>query len=267
MEFVFRSGVLMKILRLLLSVLAILGVYRPAMAAVAFGSSGTVFSGGPVTSLTDTSMTVGSLSNGVLVVFLEFNPTVSISGVTVNWDSTGTNQSMTQIGTVAASDATSNVFIFGLIAPTAGNKTLSVSWTGSSYYVGIEASYSGAKQTSIATTFTGVATNATTPTTTGNYPAPSGMAITTTSGEMAILAAASLNGTFDSLAGLGTELATSNSVVSGQDRYLAAAGTTTTVAASENSANNTYSAVGANIVQAAGGGATIHQLPLSGVGQ
>src|SRR5260221_7801876 len=100
----------------------------------------TAFSGTGVTSISAVpGVTVGSGANRALVVLLRFgsNSNVIPSGLTVTWDSGGTNQALTQIPNTSAgqndnggTNQTSCV-AFGLVAPTPGNKTLLVSWTGS----------------------------------------------------------------------------------------------------------------------------------------
>lgn len=83
-----------------------------------------------VTSFTDASFTIGSGSNRALVVALVCEATTgnSPTAPTVNWDSTGTNQSMTLIATMSDNRQAHDIriFLFSLVAPTSGNKTLSV---------------------------------------------------------------------------------------------------------------------------------------------
>src|ERR1700674_83973 len=74
------------------------------------------------TSFTSTQFTVGSASNRALVVTVAFAGATSAQ--TATWDSGGTNQAMSVHSTNGGLTV-----IFTLVAPTSGNKTLSVSWT------------------------------------------------------------------------------------------------------------------------------------------
>jgi hypothetical protein len=213
--------------------------------AVAFDTKATLFTGAATTSFTNASHTIGAISNGALIVYMQWGAV--ISSPVVKWDNTGTPQTMTLIGSKVESDNLAVSYLFGLIAPHTGLKTLSVSWTGSASYCGISASFSGADQTAFATTFKNLATDATTPSSGGNYPNPSGMAITTISGDMAVFGAATGNGAFATGSGLGTQLGFSNTNVSGDMRYLAAVGATTSVAANQSVASQPYCGVGCAI--------------------
>jgi hypothetical protein len=198
--------------------------------AVAFDTKATLFTGAATTSFTNASHTIGAISNGVLILYMQWSAV--ITSPVVSWDSTGTPQTMPLIGSKVESDNLAVAYLFWLLAPHTGLKTLSVSWTGSASYCGITASFSGADQTAFATTFKNVATNASNDSSSGgNYPTPSGLAVTTISGDMAVMSAATGDAAFATGGGLGTQLGFSNTFVSGDMRYLAAAGTTTTVAA------------------------------------
>ena len=76
-----------------------------------------------------------SASATVLVVTLLFgNPssTTLPTGISVTWDSGGTNQAMTLFGSGITSNAGSSSvagYIYYLLSPTSGAKTLAVSWT------------------------------------------------------------------------------------------------------------------------------------------
>lgn len=82
--------------------------------------------------ITHTSMTVGTGTS--LLAFVSWNAnntTTAPTGRQVNWDSTGTNQLMTELVTV--DDTTNNLCflaIYGLLNPTPGNKTLRIAWSG-----------------------------------------------------------------------------------------------------------------------------------------
>lgn len=130
---------------------------------LAFGSTSTgsvqpgadgSLSTGTGTTLDYTGLTVGTENNRALVLMMAFDN--DPGAVTVcNWDQTGTPQALTQIGTTQAMDTWTSrkIMMFGLVNPTAGTKTLRVTWTNSVAYR-ISASYCyNAKQTGGTTTF------------------------------------------------------------------------------------------------------------------
>lgn len=110
---------------------------------------------------TSTTMTVGSGANRALICVTGWDTSYTTPGtITVHWDSTGTNQSMTVI---ASSDsqrgngAPQGIQTWGLLAPTAGNKTLSVAWTSGTHEIIMWCSdFTGVNQTSNATAFINV---------------------------------------------------------------------------------------------------------------
>ncbi len=73
----------------------------------------------------DESITLGA-SATQLFVAVSYGSTVTITSVT--WDQGGTNQAMTQIGTANSSDF--KTYLFGLMSPTTGTKTLQVVYSG-----------------------------------------------------------------------------------------------------------------------------------------
>src|ERR1044072_4071005 len=105
------------------------------------------------TSLNNTNLTVGAGATGLLVA-LCFNEVSAVpTGISVHWDSTGTNQAMTLIVEQQSNDVNGHVQIWGLVNPTAGNKTLHAAWTTSVPAVLDAVSFSGGKTTSVATAF------------------------------------------------------------------------------------------------------------------
>lgn len=133
-------------------------------AAVAWNanSSAATDSGiGAASPQTNTTMTVGSGSSRALLCLVAWDKTFATPGtITVNWDSTGTNQAMTLIGSGNTSTNTCSVQFYGLIAPTSGNKTFRVAWTvGTAEVVTWCSDFTGVNQTSVANAFT-LATNA-----------------------------------------------------------------------------------------------------------
>lgn len=134
---------------------AVVTVDQVASAAVQSGSG---------TSLNFNNQTItGALSNSALVVFITQTTTTNLTGMTVTWDSGGTNQSMTQVSTFVGVNG--QVWIFARLAPTSGNKTLALSWTGTGQVFVSSFSLSGVNQTNIATAFANAAsaTGATSP--------------------------------------------------------------------------------------------------------
>ena len=114
-----------------------------------------LFVAAPVTSASYTGITVGTGSKRALVVSLNFGYGTGIppSAVSVHWDSTGTNQAMTQIVSGSDTSIDAEVQLWGLVAPTSGNKTLSVSWTGNAEVFVVAISFVNVNQTGGSTTF------------------------------------------------------------------------------------------------------------------
>lgn len=106
-----------------------------------------------VTTATHTNLTIGaSLSNGALIVGAGWD--TKITAPNMHWDSTGTNQSMTLLGTIInTAGVEGTVALFGLRNPTSGNKTLSTSWTTASIVCLFGISFTGVDQTSDAAAF------------------------------------------------------------------------------------------------------------------
>lgn len=125
--------------------------------AVALNNTGTVSRVISATSLSYTGLTVGSGSNRALIGNL--NADAAITSVTMTWDSGGTNQSMASIGSNKENTWNRWSFANGLVAPTSGNKTCSVSWTTSSTVRFAMSDYTGVDQTGGTTSFAGVTGN------------------------------------------------------------------------------------------------------------
>ena len=110
------------------------------------------------TTVNYTGITVGSVTHGALVLAVEFNLKL-VSAITAVWDAGGTNQSMTEIGHQASSATPYGlVYLFGLVAPTAGNKTLTMSWTTNSEFGMNAISFGNVDQTGGGTSFANVVT-------------------------------------------------------------------------------------------------------------
>lgn len=112
-----------------------------------------------VTSLNLTTFTVGATSDRALTVFLGWDRT-TITAVTGKWDNTGTPQSMTQVIAKNTTDASTRAEIWGLIAPTSGNKTLNFAWTTAAELIITLVSFQGADQGAVGTTFVNATSNA-----------------------------------------------------------------------------------------------------------
>lgn len=125
--------------------------------SVAVDATGTAskYTAGPATSATFANLTVGSISNGALVATITFD--VDPGAFTVaKW---GT-QNLTLI-IKSATNATGTSILFGLVAPSAGNQTLSFTWTNSVTDCYIDAmSFSGVDQTGGSTSFPNAVTSA-----------------------------------------------------------------------------------------------------------
>lgn len=111
------------------------------------------------TNLNFTNQTItGGLSNSALVVVITQTTSTNLTGMTLHWDSAGTNQLMAQVSNDTLANA--QTWVFGLLAPTSGNKTLALSWTGTGQVLVSSLSLKGVNQTNNATAFQH-ATNAT----------------------------------------------------------------------------------------------------------
>lgn len=132
------------------------------------------------TTLTDTGFTVGSGSNRALIVALIVETTGTLNNLpatpTAHWDSTGANQNMTLVCSSQDKRATNfaAIYFFALVAPTSGNKTLSLSgFAATVNFTFTYISFTGVNQTGGATSFANAITNntATGPTVTASVTA------------------------------------------------------------------------------------------------
>lgn len=100
------------------------------------------------------NLTVGTGSNRALLAMIGISDNAA-GTISAAWDPAGANQALTQIVTATTpSVGTARTFLFGLVNPTAGNKTLRVSSTGTTFDIVVYAySLTGADQTGGATTF------------------------------------------------------------------------------------------------------------------
>lgn len=122
--------------------------------AVAFDAVGTAFNSinGASSPQDNTSLTVGAGANRGLVAQVVFVGAAP-AGTTVTWDPAGTNQALTLIKTAASVNGQTTQ-LYGLVAPTSGNKTLRVAWTTGTSSVMIQGvSWTGVDQTGGVTSF------------------------------------------------------------------------------------------------------------------
>lgn len=144
--------------RLALLLVLCLSLAGIAQAQVVFDANATAPTQGSAiagaTGVTLTTLTVGVGTNRGLIVQLGFSLT-TISGVTIVWDSGGTNQTVTAITGAACNGSGGNVraMLAGLVAPTSGAKTLKVTWTGTSDVELNALSWTGVDQTGGVTSF------------------------------------------------------------------------------------------------------------------
>src|ERR1035441_4075495 len=100
--------------------------------------------------LSNGNLIVGSGANRVLIATLTIASYAT--GVAVAWDSGGTPQSMTLIGS-ATNAGGYTAYLYGLVNPTSGNKICKATWTG---FMSAElncASFTGANQAGSTATF------------------------------------------------------------------------------------------------------------------
>jgi hypothetical protein len=207
-------------------------------------------------------ITVGSSAQRALIALIGLGKASPVTTVTsVTWDNGGTNQAMASIGATNVTSGTNQfrVELWGLVAPTSGQKTLHVviSGTTSDVYID-EVSFTGVDQTGGATSFANVTSNSATTASTET--------ITVTSAVGNIGVVNWIGDVSMSTPGAGETaiyLDTSGSITSAAGaRKPGAAGTITQT----NSANNNaWAGVAVNVVAAAvaASGGT---LPMMGVG-
>jgi hypothetical protein len=107
--------------------------------------------GNGVAALTNANLTVPAGSTALLAFLTTSTFGTPVSAVSLRWDSAGTNQAMTQVASSTLGGNSS--FLFGLLSPTSGLKTLSASWTGSGAATLYVMSFSGTATDTIANAF------------------------------------------------------------------------------------------------------------------
>lgn len=105
------------------------------------------------TGVSATNLTVGSGSNRVLLVHVVFS-NQAVTSVVLNWDNAGTPQALTLIKSANCIGATGRADLYGLVNPTAGAKTLKLTWNAVNSDVCMNGvSWTGADQTGGVTSF------------------------------------------------------------------------------------------------------------------
>lgn len=227
--------------------------------AVAVDATGTAKTGVAATSTGSIAagITVGAGANPILVLGIQFGG--DPGAITAcNWDSGGTPQAMTQVGTLKLeSDNLGSATIFALTAPTAGAKNISITWTNSVSWTFGLISFTGADQGSVSgTCINFISGNPACAAATGPYPTPSGVNLNSPVGDFCVLFGASNAETWLTTGGTGTNLYALNTNVSGFGRYTTGAGAATTLAGGANGTANPCCYVGCDIaaVGTVGGG-------------
>lgn len=131
----------------------------PVRAAVTLlGTAGTQLGNSAgVTTLDYTGLTVAAGSNTALVLVVAWH--VDPGAITVkNWDQAGTPQALEIIKAPTTNVNGQFVALYGRIAPTAGNKTLRLTWTNASELVLNAVAFAGVDQTGSTTSFPNSAT-------------------------------------------------------------------------------------------------------------
>lgn len=123
--------------------------------AVAFNSTtGEIVSGASVTSLTINTMTVGSGANRNMIVILH-DLGALVSGMSVTWDSGGSNQALSLIQ--SRTNGTQQIQQWGWDPAggtlVSGNKTLLISWTGTTQMIAAAMDVTGVDSSSFANAF------------------------------------------------------------------------------------------------------------------
>lgn len=187
--------------------------------------------------LTHSNMTVGSGSNRVLLATFYFsNKTRTISSVV--WDAAGANQAMTLIQSQATTGTNGISYLYGLVNPVSGNKTLTITWTGGTSDVAVAcASYTGADQTGGTTTFNNSSTNTGTGTT---------ATITITTSTTDAVVAHHVNNQFGFSSANGTSIYSQSSLTGSSAGNYEVNGATATLTATWNGSDN-WASVGTNI--------------------
>ena len=89
--------------------------------------------GAAVATISSTNLTVASGATSLLtwLILGSYSLATLPTGITVQWDSAGTPQTMTSLGNVVntATGFFFQAYLYGLLSPTIGNKTMKATWT------------------------------------------------------------------------------------------------------------------------------------------
>jgi hypothetical protein len=219
--------------------------------SVAYDNSAQSTIAGPITTFTTPSFTVGSGSSRAMVAGLTIFWASTVGTLTVKWDSSGTNQTLTAItgATATSADGTISV-LYGLVAPTSGAKTLTITGTQSFYVNASLLAVTGANQTGGVTTFANGAGNTGTST-------PSSLVITSAVGNLAYALASTFGTTYTGTVSPGTSIGVTNGDVASVSQYITGAASISTT--ETETANGNWSTAGVNIVAASGVSVTFLQ--------
>jgi hypothetical protein len=205
------------------------------------------------TTMTLSGLTVGTGSNRALAVLLSCGSqgTALPAGLTLTWDSGGTNQALTQVPNTFVADGglTAVAAVYGLLAPTPGNKNLVISWTGANEMHALAASFAGVDQTSIAVAFPNGAVHSVS----GAGASPCTVTINSATGDMTIATHAQNFSAFGTISGttLGVDNPTGPNISVASNLDNGASTVTMTAAFTGTGANMS---VGCDVKAAAGGG-------------
>lgn len=168
----------------------------------------------------------------------------SASAPALHWDSTGTNQALTLIGSVSDPSSVVTTYLFGLVGATAGNKTLSATWTGTSDVTLAGMALTGVNQTGGVTSFA----HFNSASTSGSAPS---LTVTSATGDVVVGALGVSANALSTLSGTQWYVDNVPNNFSAGGMYAAGAATVTLTA----TGTNTYGLAGVDVVAAAGGAA------------
>lgn len=228
----------------------------PAHAAVAFDAkSATSCSSATSPATCPTFMTVGTITNGVLAIFVNYNANAALTGSSVTWN----GSSATLVGNQHSGGATSaGTAIFCLKAPAAGSNTLVVSITATSLNEihAIAASFSGADQTTPCKNYNS---------TTDQVATTASVTVTSAVGDIPAAVQAQSDVNVNSVNGTPILIDNTGPTNSISGNYGVGAASVSLTATGSGSA--TWQSSGIDIAAASGGGATINERTMMGVGQ
>lgn len=139
------------------------------------------------TTLTNSSLTVAAGATSLLAWLMFDEISIIPSSVVVRWDSAGTPQTMTLL--VEAEDpanTNTRVQLYGLVAPTLGNRSLTATWTSAVPAILDAISFSGTATSSVANVFKNTASN------TGTSGVPT-LSLTSAVGSLSIAGVGAVN--------------------------------------------------------------------------